>query len=163
VLYGTDALAGVVSLKTQQGTTPVPQLSYSMNGGNFGTYEQLGQLSGVWRRLDYLSSFQRFDTSNSLPNSRFHARTFAGNVGWSFDPKNCVRLTVRRISSGLGLPNAIDFFGLADNQSAANHDTFISATYENQATTKWHNLVRYGRTQLVSHTVKPSQVGATPD
>lgn len=163
VLYGTDALAGVISMKTKQGTTPVPQFSYAVNGGNFGTYEQLGQLSGIWRRLDYLSSFQRFDTSNSLPNSRFHAGTFVGNIGWSFDPKNSLRLTMRRISSGLGLPNAIDFFGLADNPSATNHDTFVSATYENQATPKWHSLIRYGRTQLVSHSVKPSQIGVTPD
>jgi vitamin B12 transporter len=163
VLYGSDALAGVVSLQTQRGTTVLPELSYSANGGNFGTYEQQGQLAGAWRSLDYLASFTRFDTSNSLPDSRFHDGTFAGNVGWSLDPENSFRVTVRRISSGLGLPNAFDFYGLPDNQQAANHDTFISATYENQATSKWHNLIRYGRLQLDGQTAKPSQVGVTPD
>jgi iron complex outermembrane receptor protein/vitamin B12 transporter len=163
VLYGSDALAGVVSLQTQRGTTLLPELSYSASGGNFGTGEQQGQLAGAWRRLDYLSSFTRFDTSNSLPNSRFHVATFAGNIGWSLNPENGFRVTVRRIASGLGLPNAFDFYGLPDNQQAANHDTFIGATYENQATSKWHNLIRYGRSQLDSHTVKPSQVGITPD
>ena len=163
VLYGADALAGVVSIQTQRGTTLRPELSYHLYGGNFNTYEQQGELAGAWRRLDYLSTFNRFDTSNSLPNSRFHNATFATNLGWSLNPQNNVRLTVRRISSGLGLPNAFDFFGLADNQQAANHNTFISATYENQATAKWHNLIRYGRTQLVGRSTKPSQVGVTPD
>jgi iron complex outermembrane receptor protein/vitamin B12 transporter len=163
VLYGSDALAGVVSLQTQRGTTLLPELSYRADGGNFGTYEQEGKIAGAWRRFDYLSSFTRFDTSNSLPNSRFHDGTFAGNLGWSLNPGNSFRLTVRRIAAGLGLPNAFDFYGLPDNSQAATHDTFISATYDNQATTKWHNLIRYGRTQLDTHTVKSSQVGVTPD
>lgn len=163
VLYGSDALAGVVSLQTQRGTTLLPELSYSANGGNFGTYEQQGQLAGAWRRLDYLASFTRFDASNSIPNSRFHDGIFAGNAGWSLNPENSFRVIVRRVASGVGLPNAFDFYGLADNQQAANHDTFVSVTYENQATSRWHNLLQYGRSQLDGQTVKPSQVGITPD
>lgn len=163
VLYGSDALAGVVSLQTEHGTTLLPQLSYSGNGGNFGAYEQEGRFAGAWRRLDYFSSFTRFDTSNSVPNSRFHDAVFAANAGWAFTPGNSLRLTVRRTASGLGLPNAIDFYGLPDNQQVAARATFISATYENQATSKWHNLIRYGRSQLNDKSTKPSPVGVTLD
>jgi iron complex outermembrane receptor protein/vitamin B12 transporter len=163
VLYGSDALAGVVSLQTQRATVSLPELTYRISGGNFGTYEQQGQFAGVWRRFDYLLNFTRFDTSNSLPNSRFHDEVFAGNFGWSPTPANSFRVSVRRIGSGLGLPNAFDFYALPDNQTAASHDTFLSATYEYQATSKWHSLIRYGRAQLDGRTVKPSQVGVTTD
>jgi vitamin B12 transporter len=159
VLYGSDALAGVVSLTTRRGTTPLPQIEYSVDGGNFGTYRQEGILSGAWQRFDYFSDFTRFDSSNSLPNSAFHNGTYAGNFGWSPSPSNNLRLTVRRLATAVGLPNAIDLFGIADNAEQHDHDTFISATYENQTTSKWHNLLRYGASRLVSHFDKPSAVG----
>ena len=162
-LYGSDALAGVVSMATQRGTTPLPELSYAADGGNFSTYQQEGKLAGAWRRFDYLANMDRFDTSGSVPNSRFHNATFAANLGWSPNPTNSVRLTVRRIASGLGLPNAIELFGVADNAHSALHDTFISATYENQPTAKWHNLLRYGASRIDSHFEEPSPAGINID
>jgi vitamin B12 transporter len=163
VLYGSDALAGVVSMTTQRGTTPLPELSYAIDGGNFATYRQQGTLAGAWRRFDYLASFSRFDASDSVPNSRFHNGTFAANGGWSLNPANTFRVTVRRVASGLGLPNSIEFFGVPDNAQSRGHDTYISATYENQATDRWHNLLRYGTARLDSHFEKPSPVGVNLD
>lgn len=162
-LYGSDALAGVVSVETERGTTLQPELSYSVEGGNFGTYRQESKVAGAWRRFDFLSGFSRFDTSSSIPNSRFHNGTFAGNVGWSLNAENNFRVIVRRIATGLGLPNAVDFFGIPDNARTTTHETFISATYENQVTSKWHNLLRYGAARLDTHFEKPSAVGFTPD
>ena len=37
VLYGSDALAGVVNLTTSQGSTFTPQLSYAFDAGNFSS------------------------------------------------------------------------------------------------------------------------------
>ncbi len=159
VLYGSDALAGVVSLTTRRGLTPLPEISYAADGGNFGTYRQEATIGGSWRTFDYFGSASRFDTSNSVPNSRFHNGTFAANLGWSPSQTSSFRVTVRRVATGLGLPNAIDLFGIADNAQTANHDTFVSATYENQLTPKWHNLIRYGASRLDSHFSKPSPVG----
>ncbi len=163
VLYGADALAGVVSLTTRRGTTPLPQIEYSADGGNFGSYRQEAALSGAWRRFDYFSDFSRFDSSNSLPNSRFHNGTDAGNFGWSPSPANSLRLTVRRLGTAVGLPNALDLFGIPDNAQQQDHDTFVSASYDNQANSKWHNVVRYGASRLVSHFDKPAPVGIAID
>lgn len=159
VLYGSDALAGVVSMTTRQGTTPVPLLEYLADGGNFGTYHQEGTVSGMWRRLDYFADLSRFDTSNSLPNNRYHDQTYAGNFGWSPSPSNSLRLTVRRVAAGDGSPNARDFYGFSDNAQENDHNTFVSATYENQATSKWHNLLRYGASRLDGHYDKPFAIG----
>jgi vitamin B12 transporter len=159
VLYGSDAMAGVVGLTTRRGTTPLPQFEYSVDGGNFGTYRQEGALSGAWRQFDYFSDFARFDTANSLPNDTFHNGTYGGNFGWSPSPSHSLRLTVRRVASAAGLPNTTDFYGLADNAQQRDHDLFVGATYENQTASKWHNLIRYGTSRLVSHFDKPSPVG----
>ncbi len=163
VLYGSDALAGVVSIGTQRGTALVPELSYAVDGGNFNTYRQEAKLAGAWRQFDYFTDFARFDTSNSLPNSRFHNGTFAGNVGWSPNTTNSIRVTVRRIATGLGLPNALQFFGVPDSSQSDVHGTVVSATYENQATTKWHNLIRYGSWHLAKHFEQPSPAGILQD
>ncbi|HET9837062.1 MAG TPA: TonB-dependent receptor [Candidatus Angelobacter sp.] len=163
VLYGSDALAGVVSMETPRGTTPVPEFSYALDGGNFQTYQQQGKLAGAWRRFDYFADLGRFDSSNTVPNSRFHNGTLATNLGWSPAAGNNFRVTVRRVAIGLGSPNAIELFGLPDTSQTATHDTFISATYENQATSRWHNLIRYGASRLDSHFDTPSPAGVTTD
>ena len=46
-LYGSDALAGVVSLTTARGSTLLPLLTYSGDGGNFNSFRQVGTLSGT--------------------------------------------------------------------------------------------------------------------
>jgi vitamin B12 transporter len=56
-LYGSDALAGVVSLTTARGSTLLPLLTYSGDGGNFNSFRQVGTLSGAFRHFDYYSAF----------------------------------------------------------------------------------------------------------
>jgi len=159
VLYGSDALAGVIDVTTRQGKTPLPELTYAADGGNFHAYRQEATTGGAWRQVDYFSSFSRFDTGNGFPNSNFHNATVAGNLGWTPSASDVVRLTVRRISTGGGAPNSIDIFGIPDNAQSIQRDTIISATWNNQASAKWHNLVRYGAYRLDSKFLKPSPVG----
>ncbi len=159
ILYGSDALAGVINLTTRRGTTPLPELTYSVDGGNFSTYRQEGTLGGAWHQLDYFSSFARIDSANSLPNNAFHNGTYAGNFGWSPSAANRLSVTVRRLATALGLPNAIDLFGIPDNAQQKDRDTFISASFDNQTTSKWHNLIRYGASRLDRKFDKPSPVG----
>src|SRR5258708_23709175 len=77
-LYGSDALAGVVSINTPRGTTPLPEVTYTIDGGNFGTYRQEGTLGGSHKQFDYFSDFSRFDTSNGAVRDSFHNGTLLG-------------------------------------------------------------------------------------
>src|SRR5258708_6990882 len=77
-LYGSDGLAGVVSINTQRGTTPLPEVTYSIGGGNFGTHRQEGTLGGSHKQFDYFSDFSRFDTSNGAVRDSFHNGTLLG-------------------------------------------------------------------------------------
>jgi iron complex outermembrane receptor protein/vitamin B12 transporter len=159
VLYGADAMAGVVNLTTQRGTTFRPELSYSFDGGNFHAYHHNLALGGIFRQLDYFSEFSRFDTNNAEPNARFHNATYAGNFGWTPLTSTELRLTLRRSADNAGVPNAIDFFGIPDDSFQPAHDTYISATLQNQTTSHWHNLLRYGAVRLDSQFINPSPSG----
>jgi iron complex outermembrane receptor protein/vitamin B12 transporter len=113
-LYGAEALAGVVSINTPRGTTPLPEITYSVDGGNFGTYRQEGTLGGSHKQFDYFSDFSRFDTSNGAVRDSFHNGTLAGNVGWAPGPNTEFRATIRRLATAAGEPNAIQLFGIPE-------------------------------------------------
>ncbi|HTR67144.1 MAG TPA: TonB-dependent receptor [Terriglobales bacterium] len=147
-LYGSDALAGVVSMTTDRGTTRVPELTLAADGGNFGTSHQEGTLGGAVRQFDYFSDFSVFNTRNDVPNDAFHNATYAGNFGWTPRPATSLRLTVRHVANHGAVPNAIDFFGIPDDTGQTDRDTYVGATFENQPTARWHNLARYGGERL---------------
>jgi vitamin B12 transporter len=158
-LYGSDALAGVVSMATQRGITPLPEVTYSADGGNFGTHRQEGILGGSYKQFDYLSDFARFDTANDIPRSSFHNGTYAGNFGWAPKPNTEFRVTVRRLTTAAGEANAIQLFGIPDDAGQKEQNLYIGATFQQQTTQRWHNLLRYGALRLRSQFTAYSPTG----
>ena len=150
-LYGSDALAGVVQFTTARGNTPLPLVTYAVDGGNLGFYRQAAELSGAHNRFDYYNGFARLDTRNSLPDDQFHNVTFAGNYGFAPDAATDLRFTFRHLSTNSGSPNAIALYGIPDFANSFEHDTILSGTAQRQTTARWHNLVRYGHEALASN------------
>ncbi|MGH9451895.1 MAG: TonB-dependent receptor [Terriglobia bacterium] len=142
ILYGSDALAGVISVTTKHGSTTTPRFTYSVDGGNFNTLRQEVSVGGVFKRFDYFSDFMRFDTQNSLPNSSFHNGTYSGNFGWEPTQRSSVRFTAHHDATGLGSPNALAVYGIPDDSFQHEQDTYLGLTAQDQTTTRWHNLVR---------------------
>lgn len=142
ILYGSDALAGVISVTTKRGETRIPRFSYSADGGNFHTLRQEISAGGVLGRFDYFSDFMRFDTKNSLPNNSFHNATYAGNFGWEPSARSSVRFTVHHDATGLGSPSALAVYGIPDDSFQRDQDTYLGLTAEDQTASRWHNLVR---------------------
>jgi iron complex outermembrane receptor protein/vitamin B12 transporter len=159
VLYGSDALAGVVNLTTRQGTTHLPEINYSVDGGMFGSLRQDAAVSGVRGPIDYLADFSRFDTRNGQPNSAFRNGTLATNFGWSLQSATQIRFTLRRTVTGLGLPGQLEAIGIPDDSFQKEQDTYIGITAQNQTTERWHNLLRYGSTRLRFQFENPSPTG----
>jgi vitamin B12 transporter len=149
-LYGSDALAGVVSMTTARGTTRLPLFTYAGDGGNFSTYHQEATASGVLRQFDYYGAFGRLDSRNNLPNDSFHNATYTGNLGWNPNPANELRFTVRHLSVSGGQPNGILLYGIPDDAAQKAQNTYYSGAWNNQATAKWHNEIRYGGLRLRS-------------
>jgi vitamin B12 transporter len=149
-LYGSDALAGVVSITSPRGSTPLPFITYTGDAGNFGTYQNQVTAGMGYRHFDLYSAFGRVDTDNSLPNSEFHNATYAGNFGWALNSSNNFRFTVRHVAVSGGQPNAIALYGIPDVAQQKEQDDYYSVVWNNQATDRWHNLVRYGSLRLNS-------------
>lgn len=142
-LYGSDALAGVVSLTSAHGATPLPLFTYSGDAGNFGSYRNEITAGEAYRRFDLYAAFARMDTGNNIPNSEFHNATYAGNFGWTPNSANDLRFTVRHIVVSGGQPNAILFYGIPDDAQQQERDDYYNAVWNGQATPNWHNQIRY--------------------
>jgi vitamin B12 transporter len=159
VLYGSDAMAGVVSLTTRRGTTRLPEISYAFDAGNFGTLHHDVSLGGAFRRLDYFGDVSRLDVGNSIPNNKFHNATYVANLGLALNPTTELRITGRYLTAALGQPNAIEFFGIPDDSFQRDQDGYLALTFQSQITEHWHTLVRYGATRLRRQNVNPTPTG----
>jgi vitamin B12 transporter len=143
-LYGSDALAGVVSMTSARGATPLPLITYSGDAGNFGAYRNEVTAGTTYRQFDLYSAFARLDTRNNQPNSEFHNATYAGNFGWTPNEANDFRFTVRHLGTSGGQPNAIAFYGIADDGQQKEQDDYYSAVWNGHPGNNWHNQIRYG-------------------
>jgi len=143
-IYGTDAGAGVVSIETPRGVTLKPVVNYSGDAGTLHSWRNEVSVGGTARWVDYFAAISRFDTSNALPNDRFHATTSAANIGYSFSGNGDVRFTIRNAVSAEGLPGAHDFYYIANTAKEADQDLYSGLTAEYRTQSNWHNLVRYG-------------------
>ena len=159
VLYGSDALAGVVNITSKRGSTPIPEVKYSVDGGNFGTLNQDVSLAGAIDTFDYFSEFSRFDTQGSYPNDFFHNATVSGNLGWAITPTSEIRATVRNVTTDLGSPNAINFYGISDDSSQRNQNLYVGVTAQQQTTDRWHSSAQFAFGQFYSLFENPSPTG----
>lgn len=159
VLYGADALASVVNITTRRGASRVPELSYAIDGGNLGTVRQDASVGAAKGPFDYFSAFSRFTTDNNVPNDAYHNGTYAGTFGWTINPLTRLAVTGRRTIADQGVPNAFDYYGIADDSSQTNHNTYAGAVLQSQTTSRWAQTVRFTSTDLRYHFVNPTPTG----
>jgi iron complex outermembrane receptor protein/vitamin B12 transporter len=146
-LYGANADSGVVSFTTPHGTTSFPSLIFAADAGNFNTTRERFELAGARGKLDYLGAASWFQTSNALPNDEYHLGSGAANLGWQPSGSTQIRGVVHYNVAGTGVPNAWNFFHIADDASEKDQDLYLSASIDNQTAASFHNSVRYGLTR----------------
>ena len=161
-LYGSDALAGVISLTTARGSTPLPQFSYLVDGGNLYTYHQEGTVAGRYKKFDYLSDYSRFDSRNAIPDDEYHNGTFTGNYGWNISPVSSLRATIHHDRVASGQPGAIQLYGVPTDGGQANEDAYFGVTWDDKTAANWHNVMQYGGLRLRSLYSQFAPAG-TPD
>ncbi len=143
-LYGADAGSSVVNLTTARGTTSFPSFLFQGDAGSFNSSREQMELAGAHNKLDYLGAFSWMQTSNDLPNDEYHVATTAANLGWQPSGNTQLRGTLHYGVDATGVPNAWDFYHVADNATQKDQDLFISAMLDNQTTPSFHNVIRYG-------------------
>jgi vitamin B12 transporter len=147
VLYGSDAAAGSVILRTQRGSTAFPSLFYEGDAGTFTSFRNQLQVGGTHNAIDYYGGFDAFQSDNSIKMDEFHDDTANANLGYALTSATQLRVTARNSDAGVGTPGAFNFYGIADAGKRSNQDLYFGASLEHRTIGDWHNLVRYGLTR----------------
>ncbi len=110
-LYGSDAMTSVVQVWTRTGSTPVPELRFGSDGGNFGTANGYASLAGARGRFDYNFFGDQFNTNGQGVNNAYSDSLQGANVGAALSDEVSGRVRVRHSNSYTGLPGAWNFNG----------------------------------------------------
>jgi outer membrane cobalamin receptor len=110
-LYGSDAMTSVVQVWTRTGSTPVPEIRFGADGGNFSTAHGYASLAGARSRFDYNLFGGQFNTEGSGINNNFSDSVQGVNVGAALNDHTSLRVRVRHSNSHTGVPGEWNFDG----------------------------------------------------
>ena len=110
-LYGSDAMTSVVQVWTRTGSTPVPEIRFGADGGNFSTAHGYASLAGARGRFDYNLFGGQFNTEGSGINNTFSDSVQGANVGAALNDRTSLRVRVRHSNSHSGVPGEWNFNG----------------------------------------------------
>jgi iron complex outermembrane receptor protein/vitamin B12 transporter len=146
-LFGAGAMTSVVSLTTAHGTTNFPSVILEAEGGSLYTTRESLTVAGTHGKFDYLGAYGWLQTGNDLPRDEHHLASTVANLGWQPKASTVVRGTLHYNVAATGVPNAWDFYHVADDATQKDQDLYLSSSISNQTTESFHNTVRYGLTR----------------
>jgi len=162
VLFGSDALSGVINITTKRGTTTMPEATFAVDGGNLATSHEDASLGGLFARVDYFTAFSHLQTDNSVPNNTYRNNTSASRIG-AIAGNTVLSGTLRYIDTALGSPNAFDYYGIADDSSQKRQSTYAAASAQTQWTSRLASTVRFAISHQNYDYVNPSPTGQRSD
>jgi iron complex outermembrane receptor protein/vitamin B12 transporter len=163
VVYGSDALTGVVNITTRRGASRVPLFEYSIDGGNLRTFRNSISLGGAVRRFDYFSQYSYFTTDNQTPNSGYHRATYAGRFGVAVGGGTNVSGTLRWVDGRFGSANAFSLFQVADDSRQDSDLLYGTVTADSQFTDRWQSTILFGSAGQTTQYVNPAPTGTPFD
>jgi iron complex outermembrane receptor protein/vitamin B12 transporter len=159
VIYGSDALTGVVNISTKRGTSRVPSLEYMIDGGSLNTFNNALSFGGAYKRFDYFSQYAYYTTDNDTPNNGYRTGTYAGRFGAAVANNTNVYGTVRYFDNRFGSPNAFDLYRIADDSVSDTNQLYLTVAADSQISPRWQTTLRFGSTDQKSLYTNPSPTG----
>ncbi|MGH9533317.1 MAG: TonB-dependent receptor [Terriglobales bacterium] len=160
VVYGSDAISGVVSLDSASGAEQLePELRTDVSYGSFATEQSSNSITGSYGPWDYAAEFGYLGTHNQIPNDHFFDRTYGGNFGWALDANNILRFTIHYAGSAGGNPNAVAFYGIADGAYDQEGETYDTVSWHQWTTPHWENDWMVGQAAVNYGFFDPAPVG----
>ena len=163
VVYGSDALTGVVNITTRRGSARVPEFEYGIDGGNLRTFRNSIALGGAVRRYDYFSQYSYFTTDNHTPKSGYNRSTYAGRFGVTVGAGTNVSGTLRWLEGEFGSANAFSLYQIADDSTSESDQLYATITADSQHTDRWQSTVRFGSAGQTTHYINPTPTGTPFD
>ncbi|MBH0181996.1 MAG: TonB-dependent receptor, partial [Nitrospira sp.] len=147
MLYGSDAIGGVISIYTKKGTG-APRVGAFMEYGSFATFREGGNISGAKGPFDFSASVSRWDTSSfSAINYRrggfegdgFHNTQVSAKVGAALPNDGRVEFNMRWYDSRTSFDGFADSGAPADvfGARSMNRNLILNGTYEQPLTSWW--------------------------
>jgi vitamin B12 transporter len=159
VVFGSDALSGVISLTSRRGRTRIPEATLAVDGGNLDTARESASVGGVVQRVDYFSEFEHFATDNDVPNNAYRSKTYAGRFGVALGHSSDLSGTVRWIDRRYDSPNAFSIFGTPDDSFNAFNVKLFGISSRTQINDKWQATLRFGSFDQRLHVENPTLSG----
>ncbi|MGH7258566.1 MAG: TonB-dependent receptor plug domain-containing protein [Nitrospiraceae bacterium] len=154
MLYGSDAMGGVINIITKKGTGPFAGSAF-LEYGSFATLREGGQVSGTKGPVDYAVSLSRWDTSNfSVANYRrgaterdgFHNWQGSGRLGLALPKDGRLDFALRWWNSDVSLDSVTTTskFDVLGSKQTTN-TLIVSASYEQPLTSWWSQKLTVGQ------------------
>ncbi len=140
VLYGADAMAGVVNLTTHRGEGPLSG-SYAQEVGNRNTFREFATVQGAKGDWHLSGSASRYDTSGLSQNDDYRRSAFSTRVGYDFSSENKLDVSLNHNLTIVGLDDGA--FRPDPNRVDRLRQTIGSARWENQWTPWWSQSLRF--------------------
>jgi vitamin B12 transporter len=116
VLYGADAVSGVIQIFTRQGTGPLAA-DASLRGGTYGTVDGDARVSGASERVTYSLAGAQHRSDGILSfNNQYSNGTLSGSVGLAPNATTDARLSARYTDAEFHYPT--DFAGTPVDSNA---------------------------------------------
>lgn len=116
VLYGTDAVTGVIQIFTKHGTG-LPNGSIAANGGSYTSVNGSAEINGGVGKLGYSAGGVRESTNGILPfNNRYTNGEASGRLDWGNGTPTAVSLVGRYHTSDYHFPTLGDGTPVDHNQ-----------------------------------------------
>ena len=155
-LYGSDAMTSTVQFFTRAGSTLVPELRLSADGGDLGSAHGSGSLAGAFRRLDYNFYGDQFNTTGEGPNDDYSNSSEGANVGFALSHGAALRAHLRHFNSLAGVQNEWWFNGYAP--IPPDQDQFVRETGTSADVT-----LSFNTGKVLQHTLTGSEFHHTYD
>jgi len=154
MLYGSDAIGGVISIITKRGAG-MPSGSAFVEYGSFATIREGAQISGAKGPIDLAISLSRWDTSgfSTIDDKRgaaerdgFHNWQGSARLGAALPRDGRLELTARWWDSDVSLDSGtttqkFDVFG----SKQTTRTVIVSGSYEQPLTSRWSHKLTVGQ------------------
>ncbi len=129
VLYGDNAVGGVINIITKSGKPGKPIFELLTSGGSYHMNKQSLSCDGATEKLSYSLTTTHFDTNGYRENSEYRSSDFGVKLKYQFNDAIGLKLSGNYHDADLGLPGPLDNWEYATH----NHRDSISDEENNDA------------------------------